>query len=280
MHRGSWLLVVIFLLVPGWALAQQPEPLTYVGTFKVKPGKEESFVNFVKKYDQPMFEKLMAEGTVLAWGLDAALLHHQGEATHNLWVSVPSYAAVDKLLAAFVELGKQMKADDEQRAAEARRLKQPVPKTAEQDLMEAFDFDQHQDFVLRSVVFNIKPVPADTLPYTGVFRFRVERGRGEDYRKLWEKYDKPIWDKLLADGMIFGYGIDVEDWTSMGGGWRWLWVSLPDMATTDKIDAAFRADRDKRSEEERAAIGRQFREVIVAGSGHDDLYRAVMFAAK
>jgi len=208
------------------------------------------------------------------------LLHHQGESTHNLWVSVLNYAAVDKLLAAFAELEKQMKADDEQRAAEARRLKQPVPKTAEQELMEAFDFSEHHDFVLRSVVFSVKPVPTGTLPYTGVFQFRAERGRGEDYRKLWEKYDKPVWDKLLADGAIFAYGLDVEDWTSMGGGWRWFLASMPDVATMDKIDAAFRADRNKRSEEERAAIGRQFREVTVAGSSHDDLYRAVMFAAK
>jgi len=280
MHRYSLLLLAIFLLAPGLALAQQPEPITYVATFSVKPGKEGDFINLVKKYDQPMFEKLMADGAVLGWGVDGAILHHQGEPTHDLWWTMPNYAALDKVFAAFEELEKKMKAEDEQRAAEARKLKQPIPKTAEQEFLEAVDLKNHHDFLLRSIVSNIKPVPVGTLPYLGLFRFRVERGRGQDYRKLWEKYDKPVWDKLLADGVIYGYGIDVEDFTSLEPGTRWFWVSMPDLATGDKIDATFAADRDKRSEEERAAIGRQFREVTVAGSSHDDLYRAAIFAAK
>jgi hypothetical protein len=272
--------VAILWLIPGLALAQQPEPLTYVATFSVKPDKAGDFINLVKKYDQPMFDKLMAEGVVLAWGLDAVMLHHQGEATHDLWWTMPNYAAMDKVFAAFEEQEKKIRVEDEQRAAEARKLKQPIPKTAEQEFLETVELKDHHDFLLRSIVFNFKPVPAGTLPYLGLFRFRVERGRGQDYRKLWEKYDKPVWDKLLADGVIYGYGMDIEDFTSLEPGTRWFWVSMPDLAAGDKIEAAFNADRERRSEEERAAIGRQFREVTVAGSSHDDLYRAVIFNAK
>jgi hypothetical protein len=280
MHRHNLLLLAIFLLTAVPALAQQSEPITYIATFSVKPGMEGKFVELVKKYDQPMFEKLMAEGTVLAWGADTAVLHHQGEPTHDVWWTMPDYAALDKVFAAFEEQEKKIKAEDEQRAAEARKLKQPIPKAAEQEFLEAVDLTQHHDFLVRTIVSNLKPVPAGTLPYTALFRFRVERGKGQDYRKLWEKYDKAIWDKLVADGTILGYGLDVEDFTSVQPGTRWIWVTLPNLAAGVKIDAAFGADRQRRSEEERATIGNQFREVIVAGSSHDDLLRAIIFAAK
>jgi hypothetical protein len=282
MYRRCLLLLTVFLVAAGPVLAQQPEPVSLAATFTVKPGMEEQFINLVKKYDQPVFEKLMTDGAVVAWGVDVPVLHHPGEPTHTVWWGMPNYAAMDKVLAAFAELEKKIKADDEQRAAEARRLKQPVPKPALQEFFESVDISQHRDFVYRSIIFNAtsSPVPAGALPYTSTSRFRVERGRGPDYRQLFEKYDKPIMDKLVADGVVLAYGLDVEDVTSQEPGTRWFWVAVPNLAAIDKIEAAFNADRQRRSEEERATISRQFREVIVAGSSHDDLTRAVMFAVK
>ncbi|MBI4470305.1 MAG: hypothetical protein HY650_13385 [Acidobacteria bacterium] len=280
MLRRSLQIILAAWLLNGVAMAQQGETLTLVATLKAKPGKEGTIVDLVKKYDQPTFSKLMADGTVLAWGLDAAVLHHQGEPGMYLWWTIPNYAAQDKVVTALEETEKKMKADDEQRLADAKKNKQPAPRTTEQEIMESIDFDHHHDLLLRNLVSNVGAIPDGTLPYTWLSRFKVERGKGSDFRKLWDKYEKAIWDKLVADGVIFGYGLAAEDVNSMGSGLRWFWVIMRDHAVVDKVDAAFKTDRDKRSEEERAAISRQFREVTDNSADHDDLFRAVIHASK
>lgn len=280
MLRRSLLLVAISLVFSLSALAQQGETLTTVATIKVKPGKDATLIDLVKKYDQPAFAKLISEGTVLGWGLDTAMLHHEGEPQYYFWWTVPNYTAQDKVIAVIEETEKKLKADDEKRTAEARRLKQPAPKTAEQEMMESIDFDHHTDLLLRNISSNVGSIPAGTLPYTWLSRFKVDRGKGADFKKLWEKYDKPIWDKLVADGVVFGYGLAAEDITSMGPGMRWFWIISKDHASIDKVDAAFRADREKRSEEERAAISQQYRDVTDNSMDHDDLFRAVISGYK
>lgn len=258
MYRRISLLLAVLLLAPVFVVAQQqppqPQPLTYVAAYRVKPGRGRDFVNLVRREDQPVFERMMSEGAVLAWGVDTVELHHEGEPNFFIWWTMPNAAAMDRINAAF---------EAQQGSA--------------QELVEMTDPDRHVDYLLVTNVTNVRPVPAGTQPYMVLSRFRVERGRGDDHRRLWERYDKPILDALVADNTILGYGLLSEAFTSMGGGWRWLWVRTTNMAAADRISAAFRADRARRSESERQSIGRQFRELIVAGSAHDDLMRSALF---
>jgi hypothetical protein len=186
---------------------------------------------------------------------------------------------MDKVFAAFEEQEKKIKAEDEQRAAEARRRGRPAPRTVEQEFMETVDMQKHADRVLRSILINVKAVPAGTLPYTSISSTRLQPGKAQEWRQLWEKYNKPVFDKLVADGTIFGYGVDREDQHSSDPGWRWAWVLMPNLATTDKLIRAFEADRQARSPEERAAITRQFQEITVPDAHRDELFRAAIFAA-
>ncbi len=51
-------------------------------------------------------------------------------------------------------------------AAETRKLKQHVPKSIDQEPMESMDFESHHDYLFRTIVSNVRPVPAGTLAYT------------------------------------------------------------------------------------------------------------------
>lgn len=270
--------LAVILLAAVVSPAQQPGPLVYVAAFRVHPDKASDFMNFVKNYDQPTFEKLMSEGAILNWGLDSAVLHHKGEPTHYLFWAMPNAAAYDKVAAGLEEMYKKVKADDDQRAAEARKRGQPAPKGARQLLLESTDMEQHFDYLFSTLVSNIKPVPAGTLPYLAVTRFRVERGKSRDFQKTWEKYSKPIYEKLLAEGTILGYGLINEEYVSQEPATHWVWVRFASSAADDQINAAFRAERERRSEEERAAITKQFMDLVVAGSAHDDLLHAEIFS--
>ena len=82
------------------AAQQQNQPLTFWYEYHVTPGKEEEFLNLVKTVGQPVRDKLMADGVVLAWGMEAPLLRIPDAATHLIWYTVADYAGVEKVDAA------------------------------------------------------------------------------------------------------------------------------------------------------------------------------------
>jgi len=86
----------------------------------------------------------------------------------------------------------------------------------------------------------------------------VKPGKGADYRRAWEKYNKPVYDKLVADGVVLAYGLAAEEVKTDGEFTHFIWVATPNMAAADKIAPAFNADRARRSEEERNAISDLF----------------------
>ena len=83
-------------------------------------------------------------------------------------------------------------------------------------------------------------------------------GKSAEYRKAWEKYNKPVLDKLMADGVILVYGLAVEDIRTEGSFTHFTWYDMKDLASMDKIRAAFLSDRDHRSQEEQDAITNLF----------------------
>ena len=85
---------------------------------------------------------------------------------------------------------------------------------------------------------------------------------GADYRRAWEKYNKPVYDKLVADGVVLAYGLAAEEVKTDGDFTHFVWVATANMAAADKIGPAFTADRARRSEEERTAITDTFLSLI------------------
>jgi hypothetical protein len=254
--RKIGIAVSLLLLAAGAAVAQQgSQPITYYAEYRVNPGQESTFVDWIKKYDKPVFDKLQGEGLVMAWGLDARFVHRPGGTTHLLWWVTKDYDGMDKTFAA---------------------LRQISPAVADQEkFRQATDASKHQDSITRNILQNIQEGEPSAPPFTSWSYTKVDVGKGLEWRKLWEKYNKPVYDKLVKDGVIFGYGIDVEDIHTEDPGWRGVWVVTTSMAAFDKIDAAFAADRQGRSEEEREAIGRQFREITSPSDHRDSLWRAI-----
>ena len=79
------------------AAQQAQQPLTFWYEYHVNPGKEDEFLNLVKTVGQPVRDKLMADGVVLAWGVEAPLLRIPDAATHMIWYTVADYAGVEKV---------------------------------------------------------------------------------------------------------------------------------------------------------------------------------------
>ena len=261
--RKLILVSLTILLLCCAAAGQQPQPtpgpLTFYYDYTVFPGKEEELMNLVRTVGAPVRDKLLADGVILAWGLETPVLRYPGGTTHLIWFTVANWDGVEKVLNGMEAQVAKLAAEDAKAAEEARRNRQkPAPTTAERT-REVFDMSKTRDWLTRDLVANFSaPPPAGLLPFTRYNFVKVKPGKGGDYRRAWEKYNKPVYDKLIADGVVLAYGLSVEEVKTDGEFTHFIWIGTANMAAADKIGPAFAADRARRSEEERTAIADLF----------------------
>ena len=64
-----------------------------------------------------------------------------------------------------------------------------------------YDGTKTRDYLVRDLVFagTDKTPPAGTLPWTRYNFNKVKPGMGNAYRAAWEKYNKPVLDRLVAE---------------------------------------------------------------------------------
>ena len=259
------------------AQQQAQQPLTFWFEYHVIPGKEDEFLNLVKTVGQPVRDKLMADGVVLAWGVEAPLLRVPDNATHMIWYTVADYAGVEKVDAA---MGEQIaKMTDASAKSSAGKKGAATGGSPGERMREITDFAKTHDYLTRDLVSGFAPAmpPAGTLPFTRYNFVKVKPGKGAEYRKAWEKYSKPVYDKLAADGTILAFGLAVEDVRTDGDFTHYIWIATKDLASQDKVRTAFLADRDKRSQEEQEAITHLFTSLTDPDAARTELTRSLIF---
>lgn len=226
------------------SLAQdQPQPMTHVALYKIKPNKVADWSAVMKGVYTPVLEQLLKEGAVVGYGVDLDILHQAGKTNASAWFTVPDWAAYAKVSAAIDEAAK----------------KSPGQMVR---LQEATDPEAHQDLLVRATMMSVAKPPAGALPVGSYTMIKVKPGKNQAWMKLVNAYEKPVLDQLLKDGVIWGYGIDVEVEHTMPVGTRVQWMTLPNLAARDKVAAAFRAARSKLSEDGRRTLQASYEEVL------------------
>jgi hypothetical protein len=265
--------LVLLLALAAPAAAQQPQaqPLTFWYDYTVKSGKEADFMTLVKTVGAPVRDKLMSEGVVLAWGVEVPILRMPGAPTHTIWFVVNDLAGVEKVQAA-------MTAHREKLAADEAAKKVAKGSTTEDRIQAVFDETKTRDWLTRDIVTNVaSTVPAGVLPYTRYNSVTVPPGKAGAYRQAWEKYNKPVLEKALADGTILGYGLGVEHIRTTGAWTHFVWYAAKDTASLDKVSSMFMADRGGRTQEERDAISATFRELTDQQASRSMITRSIVF---
>ena len=280
--RKVFLLPLAFLLVCSAVMAQQtqpkPQPLTFYYDYTVRPGQEEGFMELVKTVGAPVRDKLMADGVILAWGIETPVLRYPGGTTHLIWFSVANWGGVDKVLSAMEAQLKKLAAEDAKRAESDHASKQKPQMTTAERQQAVFDMSKTRDWLARDLVANFGPnPPAGTLPVTRYNFIKVKPGMGADYRRTWEKYNKPVFDKLVADGALLAYGLSVEEVKTDGDFTHFVWMATSDMAGLDKIAAAFAADRARRTDDEQKSIAELFTSVTEPDKARSIVTRSRIF---
>jgi len=273
--------LTIFLLCCGAAAQQaapQPQPLTFYYDYRVNPGMEEEFMKLVNTVGAPVRDKLMADGVVLAWGIETPILRYPNGTTHLIWFSVANYDGVEKVLNGMEAQLAKLAAEDAKAAEAARARKQQPSMTTAERTRAVFDMSKTRDWLTRDLVSGYGATPAaGTLPFTRYNFNKVKPGKGADYRRAWETYNKPVFDKLVADGVVMAYGLAAEDVKTDGEFTHFVWIATANMAAADKIGPAFAADRARRTEAERNAITEAFGSVLEPDMARSIITRSRIF---
>jgi hypothetical protein len=264
--------------IASFAQQSQPQmqPLTFWYEYTINPGKEDEFLDLVKTVGQPVRDKLMADGVVLAWGVETPLLRVPGNATHMIWYAVADYAGVEKVDSAM--RAQIAKLNDEAAKSGVAKKGQKSAASLTARLGEVADMSKVHDYLTRDLVIGFAASSGSgSLPFVRYNFVKVKAGQGSDYRKAWEKYNKPVLEKLAADGVVMAYGLSVEDIRTDGDFTHYVWYAVKDLASFDKVRAAFIADRDRRSQEEQDAITQLFVSVQDADAARSEVVRSLIF---
>jgi len=272
--------VILLSCISSFAQQSQPQmqPLTFWYEYTVNPGKEEEFMNLVKTVGQPVRDKLMADGVVKAWGVETPLLRVPGNATHMIWYAVADYAGVDQVDSAMrAQIAKLN--DEAAKSGVAKKGQKPATSVTTR-LGEIADLSKVHDYLTRDLVIGFAPPSGSgsaALPFVRYNFVKVKAGKGSDFRKAWEKYNKPVFEKLAADGVVMAYGLSVEEIRTDGDFTHYVWYAVKDLASFDKVRAAFTADRDRRSQEEQDSLTSLFVGLQDVDASRSEVVRSLIF---
>ena len=270
------LLAILLSCISSAAQQAKPQPLTFWYVYTVNPGKEDDFMDLIKTVGQPVRDKLMADGVVLAWGFQTSMLRVPGSGTHWIWYAVNDWSGIEKVDGAMRAQIAKFSSNDST-GSTAKKGQKPVASVSDR-LREIADMSKTHDYITRGLVSNESPTtPAGVLPYTRYGFVKVRPGKAADYRKAWEKYNKPVYDKLLADGAILGYGLEVEEVRTSGEFTHFTWVDTADLAAMEKLRNAFLADRDHRTQEEQDSIANLFNGLLDEDASRAEIARSLTF---
>ena len=171
----------------------------------------------------------MAAGVVRSWGIATPINHRPGFEWNLLtYVTVDNWAGVEKWSGAAMQ-SMQARSAEETKAVEA-----------------GFDAVEeagrhHFDEVVRNAVL-VPGKPGAKIGYFLVGHYLARPGQEAALTQLYKEVIVPIADKLVADGVVVGYGLHVQElhgqlqpdrkWTHRS------WYAVSDLGAIDRIQSA------------------------------------------
>lgn len=163
---------------------EKPAMYTYVAEWAVPRGDWAAYEKATSG-DKQYFDKLIADGTIAAYGTFKTLVHQEGAPTHGDWWTATSMANLMKALTGL------------------------MTRTTSGDENKVLAGAKHWDYVITSRNYGYHAGTYENT-YLRVGSYRVKPGESEAANKAISSYIVPILEKLLAEGAIHFYSIDRE----------------------------------------------------------------------
>ncbi len=207
------LVALLLVSAPAWAQGnsnQQPI-FTYVSLWGV-PRAQWGDIAKVNAENKAVLDPLVANGSLLGYGTFENWVHSDGGYTHGDWFQATSVASLLKTLETFYT----------RPAATA-----PVRAAS-----------KHQDYLMISTIYGARAVSNST-GYLRVISAEIQTGKMDDFLEAYRRYIVPVYEKLLADGTIVNYQLDMEYNIENAPGRFFSVVDTRDAEGMDKVRAAF-----------------------------------------
>jgi len=191
---------------------EKPPMYSYVGFWNIPRGQWAEMDKNTAA-EQKILDKAVADGAIVAYGNDLNLVHTMEGATHDNWWSAMSMAAVLNVLDKFYKSGTPTS---------------PVLASA----------TKHGDGIFVSRYYNWRPGTYKNV-YTRVGMYKLKPDVQEHALETLSKgFIVPLLEKLLADGSIVEYEIDIEAIHTEAPGTFWIDVITANADGLDKLNAA------------------------------------------
>jgi hypothetical protein len=247
------ILALVAAAVP--AAAQQAEPptvYTFVAEWQIPRTHWAGFSADFEKVIQPVLEKLSADGTLVGWGGYETVVHTADGYSHGSWWQATSYAGLEKARMQLVK--------------------------ASAGIQSIGSATGHRDLLLRTLAANAKSGSGSG--YLTVSSYVVKPGKGRDWKELWDKYNKPLNDDLVAKGTLAAFAIHVEDVHTQSPFVRFVVSLAPSAEADDQAGAAGQAADAKLTPQERTQRQVMFDAVLEPGTHRDLFARVIRYWSK
>jgi hypothetical protein len=221
---------------------EKPAMYTYVADWQLPRGQWAEMEKS-RATTQPILEKALANGTLVGYGSDLAIVHQPDGATHDEWWSATSMAGILNVL-------------------------DQVYKSGSPTSSVLSSATKHWDSIYVSRYYNWKP-GAYKDAYTHGSTYKLKADAPDDaVATLTKNLVAPLMEKLLAEGTVVEYDIDTQAVHTESPGIFFIFYITPNAEGLDKVSAALQ-DALKASPLSGPAFGS-----MTDGSAHrDDLAR-------
>jgi hypothetical protein len=224
--RTTWYVgfLSIFALVAGVPSQAQtgdqskPPIYSYVSEWAVPRAQWAEMVK-LDDQDRPLMDKLVSDGILISYGAFTNLIHQEGEPTHGTWFTATSEGNLLKALEAIYA--------------------QPGSTTAPVE-----GASKHWDYILVGRIYNQRPGKSEG-GYLAGEDWDVKPGEMRAYRDLVKSTLVPVFEKLLADGIVTAYGMYTEDFHTQKVGRATFYFTTPDATAFDKASKALDEEFEK-----------------------------------
>ena len=252
LKRSLTFLAVVFAIVLGMTLqappawAQDQSYYTYVAEWAVPRSQ---WAAFEKERDQAnsVNQRLVADGTIIAWGNDTNLVHTEDGYTHEDWFTATSRAGI-------------LKALDTLRSTSTGPAFASVTK--------------HRDYFLHTIGHGGKTSSGATA-YLRVTFWQAKPHEGDALVEHFKKYIQTVLDSEVADGTILMYNFDTEEIHTDTPGGYFLAILYPNGEAIDKAYTMLMA-RTK----DNPAVGQMIGSLTVSEAHRDELSKVTSYQHK
>ena len=253
---GLFTVALLMLSAPAaFSQKEQPQRLyTYVSQFQVPRANWAQFAEETEKLADPVFERLMADGTIVSWGDFEFVVHTPDGMTHGSWWQATSFAGIMRVL-------------DELRKAGPRPGQNAATK--------------HEDALLHTNVIFATPHGVTT-GYLHVYATHCQPGKGDDYVVLLKKYFQAVVEEQVKKGVITYWAADENFIPSRDTSMRYMISTYASAEAYDKWAAALASLLQTMSPEERKGLQYGLANTMVTDSPRSfhDVARITHYAHK